>query len=81
MNHPVLQTRDLTKTYWVSGGLFKPKRSLKAVNGVSLEVERVPSLVWWENPAVERARWRNSFSGLKDRHQAKYSLTERKYPK
>ncbi len=40
MNHPVLQTRDLTKTYWVSGGLFKPKRSLKAVNGVSLEVEK-----------------------------------------
>lgn len=40
MSDPVLQTRDLTKTYKVSGGLFKPKRSLKAVNGVSLEVEK-----------------------------------------
>jgi peptide/nickel transport system ATP-binding protein len=38
MNTTVLQTRGLTKTYRVSVGLFKGKKSLKAVNGVNIGV-------------------------------------------
>jgi peptide/nickel transport system ATP-binding protein len=40
MSTPVLQTRGLTKTYRVSVGLFKGKKSLKAVNGVDLSIEK-----------------------------------------
>ena len=40
MPEPALKTTDLAKTYLVSGGAFKAKRPLKAVNGVSLAVER-----------------------------------------
>ena len=50
MNHPIsqnpalqspaLQSKDVVKTYRVGGGLFKKKRSLKAVDGVSLSVEK-----------------------------------------
>ncbi len=38
MSSPILQTKDVTKTYMVSAGAFKGKRSLHAVNGVSIEV-------------------------------------------
>ena len=40
MSEPVLQTSNLTKTYMVSSGLFKGKRSLKAVNGVNLAIDK-----------------------------------------
>ena len=50
MNHPIsqnpalqspaLQSKDVIKTYQVGGGLFKKKRNLKAVDGVSLSVEK-----------------------------------------
>lgn len=36
----MLQTRDVTKTYMVSAGFFKGKRPLRAVNGVSIGVEK-----------------------------------------
>jgi peptide/nickel transport system ATP-binding protein len=36
----VLKTREVVKTYMVSAGAFKNKRPLRAVGGVSLEVER-----------------------------------------
>jgi peptide/nickel transport system ATP-binding protein len=40
MMAPVLETRDVERRFWLSGGLFKSKRVLHAVNGVSLKVER-----------------------------------------
>lgn len=40
MPEPALKTMDLTKTYMVSAGAFKGKRPLRAVNGVSLTVDR-----------------------------------------
>jgi peptide/nickel transport system ATP-binding protein len=40
MREAMLQTENLSKTYTVSAGLFKGKRSLKAVNGVNLTVEK-----------------------------------------
>jgi peptide/nickel transport system ATP-binding protein len=40
MSDAVLQTSNLTKTYMVSAGLFKGRRSLKAVNGVNLTVDK-----------------------------------------
>ena len=40
MNETVMQTENLSKTYMVSAGLFKGKRSLKAVNGVNLTVKK-----------------------------------------
>jgi peptide/nickel transport system ATP-binding protein len=40
MSTSVLQTIGLTKTYQVSVGLFKGKKSLKAVNGVDLSIEK-----------------------------------------
>ena len=40
MSDPMLRIRDLTKTYTVGMGLFKGKRPLRAVNGVSLSVEK-----------------------------------------
>ena len=35
-----LETREVTKTYLVSGGAFRSRRKLRAVNGVSLKVAR-----------------------------------------
>jgi peptide/nickel transport system ATP-binding protein len=35
-----LETREVTKTYLVSGGAFRSRRKLKAVNGVSLKVAK-----------------------------------------
>ena len=40
MSDAVLQTHDLNKTYTVSAGLFKGKKFLKAVNGVTLVLEK-----------------------------------------
>jgi len=40
MSGPILETQEVTKTYMVSAGAFRNKRSLKAVNGVSLKVGR-----------------------------------------
>jgi len=40
MSPTILQTEELTKTYHVSVGLLKGRKSLKAVNGVNLSVEK-----------------------------------------
>ena len=40
MDEPIVRTVDVRKTYRVSAGVFKGKRSLHAVNGVSLSVRR-----------------------------------------
>ena len=40
MSQPLLQTRDVNKTYMVSAGVFKGKRPLRAVNGVSIGVAK-----------------------------------------
>ena len=37
---PVLEVRDLRKTFVTSGGLFKPKRSVTAIDGVSFSIAR-----------------------------------------
>jgi peptide/nickel transport system ATP-binding protein len=40
MTELALQTREVAKTYLVSGGAFRSRRQLKAVNGVSLNVAK-----------------------------------------
>ncbi len=40
VDRPLLETRDVTKTYTVSAGMFRGKRPLRAVNGVSVRVDR-----------------------------------------
>jgi peptide/nickel transport system ATP-binding protein len=40
MTLPVLEMRDVRRTFLVSAGIFAPKRALHAVNGVSLRLER-----------------------------------------
>ena len=40
MTELALKTRAVTKTYLVSGGAFRSRRQLKAVNGVSLNVAK-----------------------------------------
>jgi peptide/nickel transport system ATP-binding protein len=40
MTELALQTLDVAKTYLVSGGAFRNRRQLKAVNGVSLNVAK-----------------------------------------
>jgi len=40
MNEHILRTRDIVKIYRVSAGAFKEKRLLKAVNGVSITLEK-----------------------------------------
>lgn len=40
MTTALLQTEDITKVYQVSAGVFKGKRSLAAVNGVSIVINR-----------------------------------------
>jgi peptide/nickel transport system ATP-binding protein len=40
LTEPALKTRAVTKTYTVSGGAFRSRRQLKAVNGVSLTVAK-----------------------------------------
>ncbi|HKL04273.1 MAG TPA: ABC transporter ATP-binding protein [Roseovarius sp.] len=37
---PVLEVRDLRKTFVTSGGLFKPSRSVTAIDGVSFSIAR-----------------------------------------
>ena len=37
---PVLEVRDLRKTFVTSGGFFKPKRSVTAIDGVSFTIAR-----------------------------------------
>ena len=37
---PVLEVRDLRKTFVTSGGLFKPTRSVTAIDGVSFSIAR-----------------------------------------
>ena len=40
MTADILETRDVRKTFTVGGGLFKPKRLLHAVNGVTVKLEK-----------------------------------------
>ena len=40
MTEFVLETRDARRTFMLSGGLFRAKRPLHAVNGVSISVEK-----------------------------------------
>ncbi|ACN14401.1 AppF1 [Desulforapulum autotrophicum HRM2] len=40
MAEPALKTEDITKTYRVNAGMFKGKKDLKAVNGVSLSIPK-----------------------------------------
>ena len=40
MTEFALKTREVTKTYMISGGAFRSRRKLKAVNGVSLNVTK-----------------------------------------
>jgi peptide/nickel transport system ATP-binding protein len=40
MEQPIIKTENVTKTYRISAGAFKGKRSLHAVNGVSISVAR-----------------------------------------
>jgi peptide/nickel transport system ATP-binding protein len=40
MTEAVVEVRDVTRTFMISGGFMKAKRPLHAVNGVSLRVER-----------------------------------------
>ena len=37
---PLIQTHDLQRSFQVRAGLFKPSRTLHAVNGVNLTVKR-----------------------------------------
>lgn len=40
MSTPVIAARDIRKTFSIRQGMFKPKRPLHAVNGVTLEIEK-----------------------------------------
>ncbi len=40
MSRPAMETVELTKTYMISAGIFKGKRPLRAVNGVSLRLPK-----------------------------------------
>lgn len=40
MAEPALKTKNITKTYRVNAGMFKGKKDLKAVNGVSLSIPK-----------------------------------------
>ncbi|WP_420403928.1 ABC transporter ATP-binding protein [Nisaea sp.] len=37
---PVLEMRDVTKTFMIRRGIFSPKQPLHAVNGISLKIEK-----------------------------------------
>ena len=40
MSSPIIETQDVVKIYTVSAGAFRERRSLKAINGVSIKVEK-----------------------------------------
>lgn len=42
--HPILDIRDVSRTYKVSGGLMKPARSVQALQNVSIQIERGQTL-------------------------------------
>ena len=41
---PLLKAVDLKKYYAVKGGMFKPERTVKALDGISFELERGKTL-------------------------------------
>jgi peptide/nickel transport system ATP-binding protein len=40
LSQPIIESRNVTKTYWVSSGFFRGKQSLRAVAGVSLKIQK-----------------------------------------
>lgn len=40
MSRPIIETQDVVKIYTVSAGAFRERRPLKAINGVSIKVEK-----------------------------------------
>ena len=56
MTRPMLETRNVERRFVVDGGLFKTRRVLHAVNGVSLTVRRARSSDWSANPAAASPR-------------------------
>ena len=40
MTDPLLETRDVTRTFTIGSGIFSKKQTLTAVNGVSLQVQK-----------------------------------------
>ena len=40
MSEIILEARDVTRNFMISAGFMKPKRTLRAVNGVDLAVAR-----------------------------------------
>ena len=40
MSDIVLEARDVTRTFMISGGFMKPKRPLHAVNGLDLRIRQ-----------------------------------------
>ncbi|BCL62091.1 hypothetical protein DGMP_27840 [Desulfomarina profundi] len=52
MDEYALQIENLAKEYKVSGGMFRSRKTLKAVNGVSLAIPKGSILGLVGNPAV-----------------------------
>ncbi len=52
----LIETKDLQRTFSVSAGMFKPRQTLHAVNGVDLSVQRKMCWVSWANRAVVNQR-------------------------
>ena len=50
MDEPLLQVRDLTKTYTQHRFLSRKRREIPALRGVSLSVRRDARWDWWVNP-------------------------------
>lgn len=54
----VLTARDLTRHYEVSRGLFKGHAQVRALNGVSFELEAGKTSPWSASPAAASRPWR-----------------------
>ncbi len=60
----LLEIRNLKKYFSVGSGFFsRQKGDVRAVDGVTLEVEEVRHWGWWENQGAENPLWAGASSG------------------
>ncbi len=52
----LLEIKELKKSYAIDRGLFKPKRIIHALNGISFEVEQNEVLALWGRAVAGKAR-------------------------
>jgi len=77
-DRPLLETKEVVKHYPITGGVFlRQIASVKAVDGVTLNILPGETLGLVENPAVASLRWAGLFCVWRSLLPAIFSFRER----